>query len=48
MPGIEEFTGLRCIPPAAVLAIRYPYLSNALVSDTYYDATEIQNWGVLV
>jgi hypothetical protein len=26
---IEEFTALRRTPPAAALAIRYPYLSNA-------------------
>jgi hypothetical protein len=26
---IEEFIGLRRTPPAAALAMRYPYLSNA-------------------
>jgi hypothetical protein len=45
---LEEFTGLRRTPPAAALAMRYPYLSNAPVLDTYYNATEIQIWGILV
>ena len=43
--SVEEFTGLRRRPPAATLAMQYPYLSNAPISDTYYDATEIQNLG---
>jgi hypothetical protein len=39
---------LRRTSPAAALAIRYPYLSNAPVSDTNYNATEIQIRGILV
>jgi hypothetical protein len=45
---LEEFTGLRRTPPDAALAMRYPYLLNAPVSVTYYDATKIQIWGILV
>jgi hypothetical protein len=39
---------LRRTPPAAALAIGYPYLLNAPISDTYYDAIETQIRGILV
>jgi hypothetical protein len=48
LASVEKFTMLRRTPPAAALALRYPYLSNAPLSDTYYHATKIQIRGILV